>query len=151
MYAKIENNQVVLAPYSIANLRKDNPNVSFPVDITDEIFAQFGIVKVVEPPRPTYNPETEIVQRKAIYFSGEHWTFDWEVLPVPEESLALKARTKRNQLLMDCDWTQGKDIPDSVSQAWAVYRQALRDLPQQAGFPHSIDWPENPEIDKVVN
>lgn len=52
-------------------------------------------------------------------------------------------RQERNALLALSDWTQLNDSP--VNRAtWAIYRQALRDLPQQAGFPHVIDWPVAP-------
>jgi len=49
-------------------------------------------------------------------------------------------RSDRNQKLKDCDWTQ---IADSTADktAWATYRQALRDIPSQAGFPWEITWP----------
>jgi hypothetical protein len=57
---------------------------------------------------------------------------------------AEEVRTKRNVMLAESDWTQAKDIPDSISTPWAAYRQALRDVPQQAGFPASIAWPEKP-------
>lgn len=52
-------------------------------------------------------------------------------------------REKRNKLLIDCDWTQISDAPvDNL--AWAVYRQALRDITLQAGFPFTVDFPVNP-------
>ena len=57
--------------------------------------------------------------------------------------LAEQIRSKRNALLAATDWTQVPDAP--VDQAaWATYRQALRDIPQQDGFPTNIVWPEQP-------
>ncbi len=53
-------------------------------------------------------------------------------------------RQRRTMLLKECDWTQSKDIPDDVSQPWAAYRQALRDITTQEGFPDSISWPLEP-------
>ena len=52
-------------------------------------------------------------------------------------------RNQRTQLLKDCDWTQ---IADSTADktAWATYRQELRDVPAQAGFPWAIVWPTQP-------
>lgn len=58
--------------------------------------------------------------------------------------LGVVARARRNKLLADSDWTQGKDIPDSISAPWAVYRQALRDVTSQEGFPTTINWPQKP-------
>jgi hypothetical protein len=55
-----------------------------------------------------------------------------------------RVRTERDRLLTASDWTQVADAP--VNQAaWAAYRQALRDVPQQSGFPKSVTWPTPPE------
>jgi hypothetical protein len=57
--------------------------------------------------------------------------------------MATDARTKRTELLAACDWTQVADAPVD-REAWAAYRQALRDITAQEGFPLSIDWPALP-------
>jgi hypothetical protein len=48
-------------------------------------------------------------------------------------------------LLAQSDWTQSKDISNTVSSAWTTYRQALRDITQQQGFPNVVVWPERPQ------
>ena len=58
-------------------------------------------------------------------------------------ALATAARNKRNALLTASDWTQVADAPVDQT-AWATYRQALRDITVQAGFPENIDWPVSP-------
>lgn len=59
------------------------------------------------------------------------------------ERKAADARDTRNVLLAATDWTQVADAP--VDQAaWASYRQALRDVTAQAGFPDAIEWPVAP-------
>jgi len=59
------------------------------------------------------------------------------------EQLAAQIRAERDRLLADSDWTQVPDAP--VDQAaWATYRQALRDVPEQAGFPEDVVWPSKP-------
>jgi len=56
---------------------------------------------------------------------------------------AKSVRTSRGEKLKDSDWTQVADAP--VDQAaWATYRQALRDVTAQQGFPWTIDWPTIP-------
>jgi len=52
-------------------------------------------------------------------------------------------RTKRDKLLAESDWTQVADAPVDKA-AWATYRQSLRDIPQQAGFPTNVVWPVEP-------
>lgn len=58
---------------------------------------------------------------------------------------AAEVRKERNTLLAATDWTQAVDIPQAVKDTWAPYRQALRDVPQQPGFPENITWPVRPE------
>ena len=53
-------------------------------------------------------------------------------------------RAQRDSLLAACDWTQCRDVPDAVAAAWQPYRQKLRDLTKQEGFPDSIAWPVAP-------
>ena len=64
--------------------------------------------------------------------------------PKREQAASESARSIRNQKLKDSDWTQLSDSPSQNKLAWATYRQALRDVPQQSGFPTMIDWPVAP-------
>jgi len=54
-------------------------------------------------------------------------------------------RAERNRRLSESDWTQLADAPVN-REAWLAYRQALRDLTAQAGFPFEITWPELPTV-----
>ena len=74
----------------------------------------------------------------------------YEVVPVPlptTEQKALDVRAKRDVLLAETDLViircseVGKPVPDE----WKAYRQALRDVPDQTGFPDTVSWPEKPE------
>ena len=56
---------------------------------------------------------------------------------------AKSVRTSRNDMLKDSDWTQITDATADKT-AWAIYRQALRDMTMQAGFPWTITWPDAP-------
>lgn len=65
------------------------------------------------------------------------------------EAAARKVRQERNTRLAASDWTQ---LADSTLDAeamilWQSYRQALRDVPQQTGFPYDIAWPEPPRME----
>lgn len=66
----------------------------------------------------------------------------------PEEIAALAPtaddiRAQRNILLAESDWTQVADAPVNKT-AWAAYRQELRDITEQAGFPTEVIWPTKP-------
>ena len=55
---------------------------------------------------------------------------------------AVQVREERDALLTATDWMANSDV--TMSDDWATYRQALRDVPAQAGFPNSITWPTEP-------
>ena len=74
-------------------------------------------------------------------------------LPEPDlEQLAEEVRAKRDKLLAETDWTQVLDAPISPEsrEAFRVYRQALRDITEQEGFPEAVIWPEMPEAVKAA-
>jgi hypothetical protein len=76
------------------------------------------------------------------------WTFDgtnWSSPPtITDAEQAAAIRDKRQRLLVNSDWTQLADSPADKA-AWAIYRQALRDISTQPGFPWAVDWPVAPE------
>lgn len=67
-----------------------------------------------------------------------------------EELIAVLVRDKRTKLLRDTDWTQSLDAPISAESREEIrlYRQALRDITEQVGFPLSMTWPESPTVIK---
>lgn len=74
----------------------------------------------------------------------------FQILPVPApttEELAAQARSQRDALIAATDYLMATDYPltDEKRQELTVYRQALRDVPEQSGFPTEIIWPEKPE------
>lgn len=69
---------------------------------------------------------------------------DAEVYARDYDEASRRVRFERSRRLMKSDWTQAPDAPVDAA-AWAAYRQALRDIPQQAGFPNNITWPEAPK------
>jgi hypothetical protein len=80
---------------------------------------------------------------------------EWEELQAVHAAAAVEIaaaavaemRRKRTDLLKACDWTQIADAPLTTEQrdAWAAYRQALRDLPQNHPDPATVVWPVEPE------
>jgi hypothetical protein len=151
MYAKLNNGQLQKYPYTMGMLRKDNHNVSFPKVMTDEIFAQFGVVRVTLVSPPTIS-HTQVWHESTPVLENGVWKQAYSISDISAEDLATRtenqannARAERNQKLSQSDWTQGKDIADEVSTAWATYRQALRDIPSQVGFPWDVTWPDQPE------
>lgn len=87
------------------------------------------------------------------FYPPDHPDFAWAVetleslpqpTPVdPEILLGEEIRSQRNDLLTQSDWTQVADAPVDKA-AWSEYRQALRGVPQQEGFPRQVVWPTPP-------
>jgi Phage tail assembly chaperone protein len=71
------------------------------------------------------------------------WVEDASLVKVCNDSLAASIRNKRDQLLAACDYTQLTDSPP-IAKDWKSYRQSLRDIPAQEGFPSKVDWPVIP-------
>ena len=57
---------------------------------------------------------------------------------------ATSVRATRDTKLAESDWTQARDVTLANDADWQTYRQALRDVPTQEGFPWSVTWPEQP-------
>lgn len=71
-------------------------------------------------------------------YSTKQWVLD-------SASQQEKVKSRRNLLLQSSDWTQLPDVPLETKQAWATYRQALRDITTQEGYPFNVIWPTKPE------
>jgi hypothetical protein len=147
MYIKVDNLEY---PYSFDRLRADNPNTSFPAKMPDERLAEWGVSPVV----PTTQPEAQYtynVRENTPKLEGTVWKQVWVVEPASEVEIAgrtidrwAEVRAERNMYLAECDWTQLPDAPLDTN-AWRVYRQALRDITAQTD-PYNIAWPEPPQM-----
>ena len=60
------------------------------------------------------------------------------------EQREIDVRYERDRLLEQSDWSQLPDVPEKIKGPWKAYRQAMRDLPEQPGFPDNVEWPEPP-------
>ena len=89
--------------------------------------------------------ESALTFARAEAYNGEMTVED---VPLTAE----EARAERNKLLAATDWTQVLDAPIDAEtrEAYRVYRQALRDIPEQEGFPGTITWPELPAVVKAA-
>jgi hypothetical protein len=90
------------------------------------------------------NPENNCVRDFTEEELTRHRNIQAEFAAFMAEKPAKDAREKRDLLLKESDWTQLSDVKLSNISVWNAYRQLLRDIPQQLGFPQSIDWPVKP-------
>lgn len=142
---------LVRYPYTLTDLRRDQPGTSFPAIIDDATAAVFGVVPVELSPEPAFDHTVDLA-RTAQLVAGK-WVEVWTSTPVSAEVVAERTvneserlRTERNALLTASDWTQLVDSPlDAAAKtAWSQYRQALRDVPSQPGYPWTVSWPVAP-------
>tara|TARA_R100001443_G_scaffold92607_1_gene99268 strand:- start:701 stop:1177 length:477 start_codon:yes stop_codon:yes gene_type:complete len=157
MYAKIKDGSIEKYPYTISDLKKDNPNVSFTKTIPTATLNHYGVADVVVAKKPTYNTATHNIRKKnePELVSGV-WTINWETIVIPQEDIdALKTeeqvfiRGERQLLLENSDWTVLPDAPLSTDMVnkYKTYRQELRDVTKQASFNNaepSVTWPTEP-------
>jgi hypothetical protein len=153
MYALIIDEVVKKYPYSIGQLRRDNPQTSFPKQLSRETLEEWNVfeVKTIEP--PVENTITKnIIEFTPALINGV-WTQVWGITDaspneikdrIQEKSLSI--RFERNNLLQQSDWivTMHSEKGTNIPEEWALYRQALRDITLQPEFPYSVAWPTKP-------
>lgn len=150
MYAKITNNIVEKYPFNIRDLQIEFPNTSFPLLMSDEALQEFGVYKVTVEAQPSFNDRTQYIELATTpTFANGQATLTWSVVNKTDAQLlqdnadmAKSVRATRDAKLAETDWRFRSDM--NPSQEWKDYCQALRDLPDQTGFPWTITWPTQP-------
>jgi len=143
-------------------IRKLNPNVSLPKVWNSNVYDTLGIDPVLETPKPDTTGDYKVVVRDgAEQDANNNWVQKWverdmftdtDDATKAEQEAAYQAlvdseaaksvRTDRDERLAKTDWMGMSDV--TMSADWATYRQGLRDVPAQSGFPHTITWPSEP-------
>ena len=85
---------------------------------------------------------------KEAFERGEIQVSDYVPTVIPDEVLAFEIRDRRNDLLTETDYLMQPDYPisEETRTALKAYRQALRDITKQDGFPKEVVWPEKPAV-----
>ena len=143
-YAYIQDNAISKYPVTEYEIRSKFSNTSFPRDLSTVDLADFGAAYVTPVAWPEHDRVTKTCVEGTPTLSDGVWSQTWSVVDRPTEDVTFSVRKKRNEDLLSSDWTQLQNSPVDVS-AWATYRQALRDIPAQAGFPTTVNWPTAPE------
>ena len=148
------------------------PNTSLPRVWTADICEFLGIDPVLAAPAPAPSGEYKSISRNGVTqdangnwveayverdMFADYTTEEGVAVTKTEQEqaytatkdaeAATAARATRDGLIASCDWMAIKafEAGTAVSTEWATYRQALRDVSAQAGFPNDITWPEKPE------
>ncbi len=171
MHVKITNDQPVEFPYTIGQFRRDHPKTSFPRIIPDTMLKRHLVHPVIELSKPAYEPLVQnlvmgdMPHKEVIRLTteedatnhitgevdqsqvgqpihGNRWFIGYTVVNRPQDQAEAAVRNHRDQLLQATDWQALSD--NTMSEAMTTYRQALRDVPDQGGFPFSVVWPTKP-------
>ncbi len=106
--------------------------------------AKVGMVEVADPVRPDDNLFIVIENADGSYTATPRTADDIAAYKAMKDAEQAKAvRSSRVEKLKDSDWTQVADAPVDKA-AWATYRQELRDISAQTGFPWAVEWPTQP-------
>jgi hypothetical protein len=131
------------------------PNISFPKPLTPYVIDTYGFDVILEGSRPQVTPPYETLVRQGIEEIKGKWFTKYAIGPIftnqeDEDSYRLNIdtqasegiRTNRNNLISKSDWMGCSDF--IMSNEWKQYRQDLRDITTQEGFPHNVEWPDEP-------
>jgi hypothetical protein len=151
MFVKVTNDQIDQYPYTVGDLRRDNSNTSFPKQVPETTMAGFGMFPVGYEAAPEYDPMTYRLQHSSVpVLKDGKWVLTKTVVALTAEQIAdrneakaAEVRKERDRKLAETDWMALSDV--TMSAEMATYRQALRDITAQEGFPHSVVWPAKPE------
>ena len=133
--------------YTLGQLRRDNPQTSFPKQIPDEMLASYDVYPYTRPAVPEYDHlSSKVVDGSFEQDTVGNWSLPYVVEQQPQDQAERNIRSRRDSLLQDTDWIviksyeRGANIPAE----WELYRQALHDITAQEGFPYSVTWPTKP-------
>ena len=157
-------------PKTKIQLRQENKHMSLPEAWTDATLESLGVARVTAVAKPDVG-EWQVAVKDGVEQVGGVWQEKWVTqemfteytetdedgvettvtvqdqkdAKVAADNAALEAteRATRDDLLKATDHYGLSDVP--MTDAMTAYRQALRDVPQQAGFPQTITWPTKPE------
>ena len=160
MLVKLENGVPVEWPVTHSRIKHENPNVSFPRDVTKIDVAAYGYASFEYADFPEYDPEYQNCEEITPVIGGDTYVQTWQVSDkyTPAERTAYNTqkeadrlatlpdmhRATRTSLLTETDWWATSDR--TMTTAETNYRQALRDLPTHSNWPNleDADWPNKP-------
>jgi len=144
-------------------VRRMHSNTSLPRVWDANVCSALGIDPVLAAPKPEVTGYTQAIRNGATQDANGNWVQAWSVVDMFAETTedgvittkaeheaayqadldakaAESVRTQRDAKLAETDWTGMSDV--TMAADMATYRQALRDITAQAGFPNTVEWPE---------
>ena len=144
MHLKLTNGTP--AKYTLGQLRRDNPQTSFPKQIPDELLASYDVYRYSRTAVPEYDSLAwRLIDGEFVHVNGA-WILPYDLEELPLDQAEQNIRSRRDSLLAETDWLVIKSYErsENIPAEWELYRQALRDITEQAGFPYEVQWPTKP-------
>lgn len=139
IYVLAQDGVVLKYPYSLTDMRIDNPNVSFPADVSDAIAADFNTFPIAEVAAPTYDPDTQtLVWVNPTYANGV-WTQQWRVDALTPEEIAERLAQWRSTA--SCTPFQGRMAladADLLTQVETAINAA--DQKTKTAWEYALEW-----------
>ena len=155
---------------TVSQFKALHPNTSFPKQINTQVLDTFGYDAVLNGAAATVTAPYGVSTRDGVEEVDGKWFTkfiagpvfadttddDGNVTTAADNEAAYKARidaeaaasvrSERDRLIAETDWVvvMAKETGTNIAAAMKTYRQALRDLPSAAGFPHTMTWPTKP-------
>lgn len=98
MYVLAPNQTVEKFPYSIGDLRKDNPQTSFPKNPSTELLASYNVFPVVST-GAQYDPATQVAEPNGCVYQNDRWETAWTVRPLTAEELQARAQALQGSIV----------------------------------------------------
>jgi hypothetical protein len=145
MHVKLTNGTP--AKYTLVQLRCDNPQTSFPKLIPDDLLASYDVYPYTRPAIPEHDSLSHRLTDGVFEQVNGAWSLPYVVEQMPLDQAERNIRSRRDELLQQTDWIviMHTEKGTFINPYWQLYRQALRDITAQAGFPYSVEWPTKPE------
>jgi hypothetical protein len=134
-YIKLVDGQPT--PYTEALFRTANANTVYGSVIKNLYLNAQDVYRVRTLDKPSELGKRAVKQSLPTQVDGE-WVLNWDLVVLDE----VEARVLRDTLLAATDWTANSDV--TMTAEMTTYRQALRDITDQSGFPENITWPQEP-------
>lgn len=148
-------------------VRRMHSNTSLPRVWDANVCTELGIDPVLAAPKPEVTGYTQAIRNGATQDANGNWVTAWSVVDMfadttdedgvtttkaeheaahtakLDATAAANVRTTRDAKLAETDWTGMSDV--TMAAEMTTYRQALRDITAQEGFPNEVTWPVKPE------
>jgi hypothetical protein len=153
MLIRVENDLAVGSPIAENQFLGIFSRTSFPIPLTYETVKEYGYALFRDSKSPTPGRYEVVEPDNPVKVTEGIWERGWLVRPMTADERETKdaeqaqiVRLQRNSKLGMSDWTQFTDSPldEEAKLAWALYREELRAVTTQPGFPWDVEWPISP-------